>query len=137
MISFQKKIFGNSSWCVCPQASHSDWSLRLDWEGLPEEGAEQGQLRIAAWAADPTGALSSRGQGRVNQGDKGKGGETWSPKGRDLAGDRLLVVQEVELGPARGGPKGCAKMRRNLQSSGSSQQHPCGSSMTRLKLISR
>lgn len=68
-----------------------------------------------AWAADPTVPLSSRGQGRVNQGGKGKGRETWSSKGQGL-GKR---VAPGGTGGRTGGQRERAlrvvpRMRRNL-----------------------
>lgn len=115
VISFVKKILGNSSWCVCPQASHSDWSPGDGSEGLPEEGAEQGQLRIPAWAADPTGALSSRGQGRVNQGDKGKWwGNLELQRAGIWRGTGLLVAGGRTGGQREGALAVVPRMRRNL-----------------------
>lgn len=109
MISFQKKILGTLHGVSVPKLPIVTGAPETDQRVCQEEGAEQGQLRTQPGLQTPQGLWSSRGQGRVNQGDKGKGGETWSSKGQGFDGDRLLVVQEVELGASERGPKGCAK----------------------------
>lgn len=107
--------FRNSSWCVCPQASHSDWSSGDGSEGLPEEGGERRSAENSAWAADPGGTLSSRKQGRVSQDDKGKGGETWSSKGQGPGGGEAPGGTGGRIGGQReGARRGVPRMRRSL-----------------------
>ena len=68
-----------------------------------------------AWAADPAVPLSSRGQGRVNQGDKGKGRETWSSKGQGLGGGVAPGGTGGRIGGQQEGAlRVVPRMRRNL-----------------------